>query len=114
MTSSAEAVFLGDVREQVARPGRATYQARRSLAVVVLESNGTCVLVTRTHDVDLAAALAAYELSFYTDVPLPHAKVGWFRRVPWDVLNIGVDYTWIDAKPGDRSATPGVIFYRAD
>jgi hypothetical protein len=104
VTSSTE-----HVREQVARPGRSTYRAKRGPVVEALESDGWCILVTRTHDVDLAAALAFREMQYYygTDCVLPHATVGWFRRVPWDALGLGVDYTWLNAKSG-------VLFYRRD
>jgi hypothetical protein len=68
------------------------------------------VIVWRTHDVDVAVALAHQMCEGYGVDVLPSPQVGWFRVVPWDVTGGSYDFSVEDAAPTERGATPGVWF----
>lgn len=96
--------------ESVARPCRRTYRARKSPEVEILnEWDDPEVLVKRTHDVDVAVALAAQPWAgLWSPDPLPVPKLIWFHEVPWG--NDGCDRMIERVGPADRRATPGVLF----
>lgn len=101
----------GTITEQVARPGGKTCRARKPPAAVVFDSGWNDdggIIVERTHDVDLAVALAAVEWrGYYGPEPLPAPVLRWVRLVPW---GDGFDYTYQHAEPGERNAFPAVEF----
>lgn len=100
----------GTIAEQVARPGGKTYRARKPPSVEVFENpwgDDYGIVVERTHDVDLAVALAAAEWDYQFVDRLPVPRLRWLRLVPWGV---GVDQTYLSAEPGERNAFPAVEF----
>lgn len=100
----------GTIAEQVARPGGRTYRARKPPAVDVfggLWDEDSGVIVTRTHDIDLAVALAAFEWDYQFGGPLPAPVRCWVRLVPW---GDGYDSTYLRAEPDERNAMPCVEF----
>lgn len=100
----------GTITEQVARPGGKTYRARKPPSVVVFGDDWgdeAGVIVERTHDVDLAVALAAFEWDYQFGGPLPAPVPCWVRLVPW---GDGVDETYLRATPDERNAFPAVEF----
>ena len=100
--------------EQVARPGRPTYRARRTPAVEEYGGYGhgasdpTGMLVTRTHDVDVAIALVAPRWAAEFGGPLPAPTLRWTRLVPWG--DNGYDCHWEHHTANDPGAIPVVEF----
>jgi hypothetical protein len=100
--------------EVVVRPDGRLYRARKQPRAEILD--GDCwglssVVVWRTHDIDVATALAGEtwrrEIG---DGPLPgHVTIGWFKSVPWDS---GGCYDWAvtETSHDNRRAAPGVMF----
>ena len=97
--------------EMVPRPDGTVYRARKRPHAELLggDWDDACVIVWRTHDVDVAVALAGDQARREgADLPARVAR-GWFRSVPWDAGG-GYDYSVVNAAPGERGATPGVWF----
>lgn len=66
------------------------------------------VVVIGTHDLGVAAGLAAPE--WVHDEPMPSGQRSWWRLVPWDT-GTGYDRNWVvDEKRG----TPVVTFHPDD
>lgn len=100
--------------EVVLRPGGKPYRARRGPVAEVLGGawDDSQVIVWRTHDVDVATAIAgrAWMREGNGCEPLPgHVEVGWFRSVPWDAGS-GYDWSVVSAVPSERGAVPAVVF----
>jgi hypothetical protein len=100
--------------EVVLRPGAAPYRARKTPVAEVLGDSyeTTSVIVWRTHDMDVAVALAGGAWRHYVDGgELPGGALpSWFKVVPWDALGGGCDYTVIEVEPTERGAVPAVMF----
>lgn len=100
------------VAEAVVRPSGRTYRAKRSPHAEMLDGGDwyePSVIVWRTHDIDVAVALAGEEWRRDSGDPFPTViERGWFRSVPWDVGGIGCDRSVIDGDP--ERDTPGVMF----
>lgn len=99
--------------ETVLRPGGKPYRAKVRPRANGFDSswNGEGgVVVDRTHDVDVAVALATREWRAYGfDGPLPAPQLCWLRLVPWDHTG-EFDSSWENARPSDRGAIPCVVF----
>jgi hypothetical protein len=102
--------------EVVLRPGRAPYRARRKPYAQVLvddHDEDSAVIVWRTHDVDLATALAGRAWTHYVDGrdPLPGPGLtGWFRLVPWGRYGRSGERSVQQCRDGEPGATPAVMF----
>jgi hypothetical protein len=73
------------------------------------------VIVERTHDVDVATALAFQAMRFYgVECNMPPPRVGWTKLVPWDEYGTGADYTWVDVPASAKGAVPSVSFFGTD
>jgi hypothetical protein len=104
----------GPLSEVILRPGRAPYRARKKPYAQLLEDWGddgdVSVIVWRTHDVDVAVALAgaAWACAGYGRDPLPDGvTVGWFRMAP----SLAGSWSVQDCLPGDDGAVPAVWFH---
>lgn len=103
-------------QETVLRPGRGPYRAQKPPRVVPYDNDGDSwgLIVTRTHDIDVATAYATLDWPRFHDrgpegIPVP--RVGWTRVVPWDEGGTGGTETWLDADPTERGAVPCVWFH---
>lgn len=99
--------------EVVPRPDGGTYRARKTPRAEILSEwdEDLEVIVWRTHDVDVATALAGAMWRCYTDGPLPGSgEVGWWKSVPWDASGGGYDWTVVSCSPAERGAVPAVMF----
>jgi hypothetical protein len=100
--------------EVVVRPDGCLYRAKKSPWAQVLGSawgESTSVIVWRTHDRDLAMALAGDAWRRETGgESLPgDMTVGWFKSVPWDSCGY-YDYSVIEVRHNRHGAAPGVEF----
>lgn len=100
--------------EVVLRPdGRAPYRATKPTAADVLvddDGSPVAVMVWRTHDVDVATALAGREWSLdgHPEEPLPGVvEVGWWKKVP---CRPEADYAWIAHPQVPGEGSPAVRF----
>lgn len=80
----------------VERPNGKTYRAKKppSVEEYVDHEDCTCIVVIRTHDVDLATTLAANEIRSY-DLDPANAYRSWWRLVPFNLHN-GHDQSYVD------------------
>jgi hypothetical protein len=99
--------------EVVIRPDRRLYRGRKRPRAEIL---GDCwdipsVIVWRTHDVDVATALAGEAWRGEVgDGPLPAGvTMGWFKAIPWDPSGC-YDRAVVEVQHDTRGATPGVMF----
>jgi hypothetical protein len=99
--------------EVVVRPNGRLYRARKQPRAEILggDWDDLSVIVWRTHDIDVATALAGEAWRRETGgEPLPgDVFVSWFRYFPWDP---GGCYDWavIEVSHDEHGATPGVMF----
>ncbi len=103
-----EATRPGTWTEQVNRPDGTVYRARRRPEVEEFSTaEDLCggFMVTRTHDVDVAAALVARPWNGIFDQPVPAPVARWVRLVPWNDYGTA-DRSWVDATPDERGAIP--------
>jgi hypothetical protein len=103
-----------ETHEIVPRPDGRTYRARRRPSAEVLggDWDDAAVIVWRTHDMDVATALAGQEWTRQVDGrdPLPgRVTVGWFRQFPFDPTG-SYDWSVSTSSSTDRRAAPGVMF----
>ena len=104
-----------DTHEIVPRPDGRFYRARKKPHAEILgdEWDGVSVIVWRTHDIDVATALAGQAWARYVDSrePLPgNGETGWWKSVPWDAHGSGCDGTVIGVSHSERGAVPAVMF----
>jgi len=100
--------------EVAIRPGGRLYRSRSKARAHSYGDDGGAsfgVVVTRTHDVDLAVPLAAqtWRWMFDSNVPLPAARIGWTRLVPWDLSGYG-DWSWDSCTGVEANSLPCVWF----
>jgi hypothetical protein len=98
--------------ELVVRPGGRVYRARKRPYAEVLgwDWNDQEIVVWRTHDVDVAVALAHQACVRLGCDLLGVPTCEWAESVPWDVSGGGYDYTVRGCAPTVRGATPVVWF----
>ena len=66
-------------------------------------------MVMRTHDIDVATALAGQDAAREGWDPLPEPHLGWGREVPWDPTG-ACDSGWLWCGANERGAIPVVSF----
>lgn len=80
--------------EKITRPNGKTYSPRRPPRVDHYTNHDevACVVVIGTHDLDVAAQLAASLWDHHE--PIPTGTRSWWRIVPWDT-GTGYDRNWV-------------------
>ncbi len=98
--------------EAAQRPNGKTYRARKAPAAELVDTGDDMgVIVWRTHDIDVAVALASRVWAWESGGPLPeNVRPLWAVSVPWDTYSLGVDSSVVEVTP-DRG-TPAVEFRR--
>lgn len=102
--------------EVAVRPDGRLYRARkRPISVGYGDDHHYGVVVLRTHDIDIATALAYWRWRHLYDTrdPLPAAMAGWTKLVPWDWSGYG-DSSFIGQAGFEKGSVPCVWFHRDD
>lgn len=104
----------GGWTETAIRPDGRLYRARAKPSAQPYGEGGSGlwgVIVLRTHDVDVAVALAYVEWRRWiaSGDPLPSPVRGWTRLVPWDAGG-GGDWSWDSCTGREKGSMPCVWF----